>query len=210
MKKLLVWILMAGLLLSLTGCGSAGNESTDAPQTKEEPVKTTAEETVQPATEAAVPVAQLLSVRWMSGNLSDLAGFYEPDAAPEKSGMLALLQPGTKVSLPEIPSDAAFPLEVPLTVTTPDLAAILTELHYENYEDSGKLSDDIQAVLNKGGYPERTVTVTVTLEKDGDDVRAQQNTEAFFAFYGGLAELYMQEYEKYLEELGSELGGQEP
>ena len=208
MKKtaLLIGIL---LLFGLSGCGAARKESTEAPQTREEPAKTTAEETAQPTTEA-VPVAELLSARWISGNLSDLAGFYEPNAVPEKTGMLALLQPGTKVSLPEIPADAAFPLEVPLTVTTPDLAAILTDLHYENYEDSGKLSDDIQAVLNKGGYPERTVTVTVTLEKEGDDVHAQQNNEAFFAFYGGLAELYMQEYEKYLEELGNELGGQKP
>ena len=208
MKKtaLLIGIL---LLFSLSACGAAGKESTQAPQTQEVPAKTTAEENPQPSAEA-VPAAEQLSARWQSGNVSDLAGFYEPDAAPEKNGMLALLRPGTKVELPEIPADAVFPQEVPLTVTTPDLAAILTALHHENYEDGGKLSSDVKAVLDKGGYPERTVTVTVTLEKDESGIRAQQNTEAFFAFYGGLAELYMQEYEKYLEEIGTELGGKMP
>lgn len=179
-QQILPFILI--LLLAFSGCGAAGK----APE--------------EPSASAA------LTQRWTSGNISDFMGLYEEEIEPDEGGLFSLLQKRTTASLPEIPEDAVFPLELPLTVTTPDLAAIMTELHFENYEDSESLLADVQAELEKDGYPERTVTVDVTIEQDGDELRAQQNREAYFAFYGGFAELYMQEYEKYLEDVGNKLG----
>ena len=182
----------------------------------------------------ALPFAEQLKSRWLNGNLSDLAGTYipvpsDPEEAAKrqairddlavfreetepvepKSDLLGLLRPYTKLTLPEIPADAVFPLEIKGTLETPDIAAILTDLHYENYEDSGKLAEDLAAALEKGDFPLRVTELSLTVERDGDGFYAAPNQEAYLAFYGGLAELYRQEYTKYLEDLGNAVGGQE-
>ena len=138
----------------------------------------------------------------------DFAAFDEETAPEDDGGILNLLSPFTKITLPEIMSGDSFPREVPLTITTPDMAKILTELHYEEYDSAEKLAEDLAAVLKKGGWPERTVTVNVTVQKDGETFHAGENPEAYFAFYGGLAELYMQEYTALLEQVGGMLGGE--
>ena len=70
-------------------------------------------------------------------------------------------------------------------------------------------AEDLAAALTRGGWPTRVTELTLTVEKDGDGFYAAPNPEAYFAFYGGLAELYRQEYSQYLEDLGNAVGGQE-
>ncbi|MBO4872601.1 MAG: hypothetical protein J5496_04210 [Lachnospiraceae bacterium] len=235
-RKPLAWLLLSLLLLGLTGCsipmkatseeaGSAAGKTSEAAGEASQPEPTSGLQTA----------ARQLEERWLSGDLSDLAGFYEPQAADpdeaarlkairddfavfeedsgetkQEEGILSLLQPYTKLQLPEIPDGAAFPLTVQAVLVTPDLAALLQSLHYESYEDAAKLTEDLTAALRQGNYSERSSTLTLTLLKDGDTVYAEPNREALFAFYGGLAELYMTEYQKFLEEIGNALGGQEP
>ncbi len=220
------------LLLALTGCGSSPEQTEQTKQEVPTESRPQTEEATVP-TSAPVIVSPQLTDRWLSGDLSDLAGLYQPitedpeeaarlqairddfavfeeetEAAEDEEGLLDLLQPYTRVGLPAITADESFPLEVPMTVTTPDLAEILTSLHYEEYEDGEKLTEDVKAMLKQGGYPERTVTVSVTVNQDGGTVYAEPNREAYFAFCGGLAELYMKEYTAWLEEVGAVLGGQ--
>ena len=221
------------LLLALTGCGSSPEQTEQTKQEVPTENRSQTEEATVP-TSAPVIVSPQLTERWLSGDLSDLAGAFQPEtadpeeaarlqairddfavfeeeteAAEDEEGLLDLLQPYTRVELPDITEDESFPLEVPMTVTTPDLAEILTSLHYEEYENGEKLTEDVKAVLKQGGYPERTVTVAVTVNNDGGTVYAEPNREAYFAFCGGLAELYMQEYRNYLERLGNAAGGTE-
>lgn len=232
LSQLLLPLLL--LLLGLAGCAIPIKETKDAGTTKDDASALATEEQTTPAPTEALPAAGQLQARWLSGDLSDLAGTYIPapsdpeeaaklqairddlasfrketEPAGEKSDLLGLLQPYTKLSLPEIPADAAFPLEIKGTLETPDIAAILTELHYENYEDGEKLAEDLAAALTRGGWPTRVTELTLTVEKDGDGFYAVPNPEAYFAFYGGLAELYRQEYSQYLEDLGNAVGGQE-
>ena len=226
------------ILLGLATCSFPGRRSTEEDGTKDAAKTTTAageETTLAPTTKEAIPLARQLENRWRDGDLSDLAGLYMPQAADpeeaarrqavlddfavfeeaesdpaEEKGLLSLLQPFIRLDLPDIPDDAAFPQDIQVTVVTPDLAQILKDLGFEKYEDPGELMRDLEAVLQKGQYPERTNTLTLTLQKDGDTVYAEPNREALFAFYGGMAELYTEEYMKYLEEIGNDLGGQEP
>ena len=237
MLRILATVLV--LLVGLTGCSLSWKKTGEESSSDGKPAKTTAApEAATPApTTEVVPFARQLEERWMSGDLSDLAGYYLPQAAdPEEAakikavrddfaafeeetdpadpgkeqGLLSLVQGYTRLEMPEIPADAAFPLDIQVKVTTPDLAGILKDLGYENYESQEKLWNDLEKELKRGGYPERTSEVTLTLNKDGETVYAEPNREALFAFYGGLAELYMEEYRKYLEEIGNVLGGQEP
>ena len=227
MKYKVIRLLIMLLLLALSGCGVSRQE------TEEEQPSLSTQQT-EPETEqttAAIPVTPEITERWKNGDLSDLAGrlhvapddeeaaelqqiqddfaaFDEETAPEDDGGILNLLSPFTKLELPEIMSGDSFPREVPLTITTPDLAKILTELHYEEYDSGEKLAEDLAAVLKKGGWPERTVTVNVTVQKDGETFHAGENPEAYFAFYGGLAELYMQEYTALLEQVGGMLGGE--
>ena len=216
------------ILLCLAACRSSPQKTEAVPGPENE--SRTMEETVPSS--SAEPVSQQLTDRWMNGDLSDLAGhfraetedpevaadlqairddfaIFEKETEAEEEGILGLLSPYTRVTLPEVTSADSFPLDVPMTVTTPDIAAILTALHYETYEDGEKLTQDLAAELKKGGFPERTITVTVTLEKDGEVCYAGENREAYFAFYGGLTELYRQAYTEWLEAVGGVLGGQE-
>ena len=231
MKRTGALILIVSLLLGLAGCSIPlkGSEEAGADGSSAAGQESTAEQTQAPPS-----FSQQLEARWLNGDLDDLAGFYQPVSDPEEAArlqairddfaafeeessateeeksLLNLTKPYTKLTLPEIPADTAFPLTAEVTIVTPDLAQILKTLGYENYEDADKLTADLEATLQKGGYPERTSTVTLTLQKDGEGVYAEPNREALFAFYGGLAELYMTEYTKYLEEIGQKLGGEEP
>ena len=223
-------LLILALILCLAGCAIPMKPTDDASGTADPG-------SAAPTTAAPVqtlPAAKQLEERWLSGDLSDLAGTYRPaptdpeeaaklqaiqddfaafieeTAAPEqKPGLLDLLRPYTKLTLPEIPADAVFPLEVKGSLETPDVAAILTGLHYETYTDSEKLMQDLAAALEKGGFPTRTAELALTLEKDGNGVYAAPDREALLAFYGGFAELYRQAYLQFLTELGEMIGGQE-
>ena len=223
-------LLILALILCLAGCAIPMKQTEDASGTAGP--GTAAPTTAAPA--QTLPAAKQLEERWLSGDLSDLAGTYRPapadpkeaaklqairddfaafieeTAAPEqKPGLLDLLRPYTKLTLPEIPADAVFPLEVKGTLETPDVAAILTGLHYETYTDSEKLMQDLAAALEKGGFPTRTAELALTLEKDANGVYAAPDREALLAFYGGFAELYRQAYLQFLTELGEMIGGQE-
>ena len=220
-------LLILALILCLAGCAIPMKQTEDASGTADP--GTAAPTTAAPA--QTLPAAKQLEERWLSGDLSDLyrpapadpeeaaklqairddfAAFIEETAAPEqKPGLLDLLRPYTKLTLPEIPADAVFPLEVKGTLETPDVAAILTGLHYETYTDSEKLMQDLAAALEKGGFPTTTAELALTLEKDGNGVYAAPDREALLAFYGGFAELYKQAYLQFLTELGEMIGGQE-
>ena len=229
-STLLTMILLLLLFLSLAGCSLPMKETSSGPR-PEETTKAPAPET----SAAPLPAAKQLEERWLSGDLSDLAGTFSlpettdpereaelkairddfaafgetaPETGAEEDSLLDLLAPYTSVLLPEIQADAVFPLETEMTLKTPDVAAILKELHYENYEDSALLRADLEAALKKGSFPERTVTLTVRLLKEGETIYAEENREVLMAFYGGFAELYAEEYQKYLEELGTYLEGQ--
>ena len=238
-KAIMILLSLLVLALCLAGCSvpmkETGDESgTKAPASSSAAAAQTTAAQTEPVPAEVLPAARQLTERWLSGDLSDLAGTYIPapsdpeeaakrrairddlavfrketEPTESKSDLLGLLRPYTKLTLPEIPADAVFPLEIKGTLETPDIAAILTDLHYENYEDSGKLAEDLAAALEKGDFPLRVTELSLTVERDGDGFYAAPNQEAYLAFYGGLAELYRQEYTKYLEDLGNAVGGQE-
>lgn len=130
----------------------------------------------------------------------------EPEEETEEDGELFLenVLPYTGIRL-KTPFLIYYPCKVTVTITGPDMEALLQTLDYESYADSEILLADIKTALANRAYSERQSTFEIEIGKEGKELYlTTAYPEIVEALYGGTLSLYAKEEVRLYEEIFGE------
>ena len=162
-----------------------GEEPGEAPG--EEPGEASGEEPGE--TPAAEPV-EVLDPEETKRLLEEKYGVKTSGASWAAAGSVSIYSRIEPLQDVEYTLPAAYPAEVAVTVTAPDLDAMLRGMDAADYADAAEFRDEVLRRLSAGEYTERSETVTVTVTGPDFDPAKTEDYALLNALYGGALDYY--------------------
>ena len=128
----------------------------------------------------------------------------EETPGPGEGSLYAALEEVTEIKYSE---PAAFPAEAEVTVTGPDMYAMLSGMDIESFGDEEAFRQEVLRKISAGEYEKKTVTVTAELE--GPDLWAAEDYELLDALYGGTLRFYREKSAEEFRDIAEKVGGTE-
>ncbi len=125
------------------------------------------------------------------------------EKAVEEDSILNRILTQTQIEI-EKPKWIGKRFETTVSVQGPDMEKLLEEIVSGEYTDGDTMTAEIESRVTEGRYQERTVSVPVTLNRQGRRFYADPSMDVIRAFYGGMVEKYTSLYEEQMEQFFSE------